>query len=94
MRKLFFCPSCLDSFYSTQGTPPCPSCGVLQSREASASENRVVAGGMSAAGLGREITDTLERLIGPQPGRTAPQPGPASPREAFAAVPSERRSAR
>jgi hypothetical protein len=93
MRKLFFCPSCRDSFYSAEARP-CPSCGVLHSREASASENGVVAGGISAAGLGREITDTLARPIGPQPGRTAPQPGTASPREAFVAVLSEGRSAR
>jgi uncharacterized Zn finger protein (UPF0148 family) len=35
MTKLYFCPSCRDSFSGTDGWVWCPSCGATQSRAAS-----------------------------------------------------------
>ena len=61
MTKLYFCPSCRDSFYVTDGRLSCPSCGT-QSR--AASEAQVAAGRTSAVTVGQAIKDCLEGLTG------------------------------
>jgi hypothetical protein len=92
MTKLYFCPSCRDSFYGIEGPLSCPSCGATQSREAS--YDQVVAErSTSPVDVGRAIKDCLEGLTGrrhAEHNRTESALG----REAFAPMASEGRSVR